>query len=97
LSKDRREYDIREGKPSSAEELAAGQRRPSGSLVPLVTVVGFGSAAALVVVACAGLPGILVLLALAGVAAFIGLQYLIWGWWLGNRIRQEEQAEEAGD
>ena len=86
-------YDVRRGKPASPEELASAEEaRRRKSMLPIFTVLGAGMAIVLVVVSCAGLAGILVLLALAGVAGFIALQYLIWGWWLGKRIRAEERA-----
>ncbi len=91
-------YDVRRGKPASPEELAsAEQDRRRKSLLPVYTVVGTGLAIVLVVVSCAGLAGILVLLALGGVVGFIALQYLIWGWWLGKRIREEEAAQGGSD
>ena len=91
-------YDVRHGKPASPEELAsAEQDRRRKSLVPVYTVVGTVMAIVLVVVSCAGLPGVLLLLALGGVVGFVALQYLIWGWWLGKRIRDEEAARDASE
>jgi Flp pilus assembly protein TadB len=91
-------YDVRRGKPASPEELAAADKdRRRESLLPVFTVVGAGMAVVLVVVSCAGLPGILVLLALAAVVGFIALQYLVWGWWLGKRIREEEAARGTSE
>lgn len=91
-------YDVRRGKPASPEELAsAEQDRRRESLLPVFTVVGTVLAIVLVVVSCAGLAGILVLLALAGVVGFVALQYLIWGWWLGKRIREEEAARGGSE
>jgi hypothetical protein len=80
-------------KPSEPDE------RPDGSsMLPFLTVVGVCVGLVLVVFACAGVPGLLLLLAICGVAAFIGLQYLAWGWWLGERIRREElEARERGE
>ena len=91
-------YDVRRGKPASPEELAsAEQDRRRKSLVPVFTVVGTGLAIVLVVVSCAGLAGVLLLMALGGVVGFIALQYLIWGWWLGKRIRAEEAARGSSE
>ena len=91
-------YDVRRGKPASPEELAsAEQDRRRKSLLPVFTVVGTGLAIVLVVVSCAGLAGILVLLALGGVIGFIALQYLVWGWWLGKRIREEEEVHGTSE
>ena len=91
-------YDVRRGKPASPEELAAAeQERRRESLLPVFTVVGTVLAIVLVVVSCAGLAGILVLLALGGVVGFVALQYLIWGWWLGKRIREEEAAQGGSE
>jgi hypothetical protein len=91
-------YDVRRGKPASPEEWAsAEQDRRRKSMLPVFTVVGAGMAVVLVVVACAGLPGLLLLAVLSAVVGFIALQYLIWGWWLGKRIREEEAARGAGE
>jgi hypothetical protein len=31
-----------------------------------------------------------------GVFAFIGLHYVVWGWWLSRMIREEVEQEERG-
>jgi hypothetical protein len=49
------------------------------------------AAISLVVVGCAGFPGLLVLGVLGAAVGFVGLQYLAWGWWLGNQIRKDEE------
>tara|TARA_B100000809_G_scaffold265173_1_gene323175 strand:+ start:1211 stop:1330 length:120 start_codon:yes stop_codon:yes gene_type:complete len=36
----------------------------------------------------------LILLAAGGLFLVAGLHYLVWGWWLGRVIREEESDEE---
>ena len=65
--------------------------------MPVITVLGFAAASVLVVFSCAGVAGLFVILAIGAVAGFIGLQYLAWGWWLGNKIRQQAQTDDDGN
>lgn len=88
-------YDVRQDRPASPEQLTrAEDDRRRRSLMPLFTVVATGSAIVLVVLSCAGIAGLYALLAIGSVAGFVALQYLAWGWWLGNKIRREEQAAQ---
>jgi hypothetical protein len=36
-----------------------------------------------------------IVLALAGVLGFAGMHYVLWGWWLSNKIRREQEAEDS--
>jgi hypothetical protein len=56
-------------------------------------MLGLGVAvlfAALVTVSL-GPVGIAIVLIGAAIFLVAGLQYLLWGWWLGKRIRQQER------
>ena len=85
--------DVPRGKPVPPDLATRVEGRgPLASLLPVLTVAGTCVGAVLVVFSCAGVPGLLAMLAIGGMAGFIGLQYLAWGWWLGEKIRREELA-----
>jgi hypothetical protein len=94
-------YDVRPEKPASPEELErARQANGQTSWVPVFSVLGFGAAVVLVVFSCAGIAGLFTLAALAAVVGFVTLHYVAWGWWLGNKIRQEaakDDERQAGE
>ncbi len=75
---------------------ARAPRGERGSLLPVLVVLGFALGAVLVIISCAGAAGVLVVLALAAGIGFIALQYLLWGWWLTNKLREEQGDEEPG-
>ena len=87
-------YDVRRGNPDfDLGTAGGGARRSQGSLLPVLMVLGFALAVIVGLIAATGLAGVYVVLALAGVLAFAGLHYVLWGWWLSNRIRQQQEAE----
>ncbi|MDG2380920.1 MAG: hypothetical protein P8N76_04545 [Pirellulaceae bacterium] len=67
------------------------------SLLPLVLafLLGGGVLAALSALTM-GFVGVIVAVVF-GMAAFIAVQYLIWGWWLGDVIRQDEAARKSSE
>jgi hypothetical protein len=86
-------YDVRRGNPQFDDQAAAAARRSQGSLLPVLMVLGFALAVIVGLIAATGLAGVYVVLALAGVLAFAGLHYVLWGWWLANRIRRQQEAD----
>ena len=65
-----------------------------GSFIPLVLAfILAGLVIAALSVLTLGFVGMVVAIVF-GMAAFIALQYLIWGWWLGQAIRDDFEAEE---
>ena len=62
--------------------------------MPVLTVFGFGAAVVLIAFSCAGVAGLFTLLAIGAVVGFVTLHYLAWGWWLGNRIRDQEPVND---
>lgn len=87
-------YDVRNVHPPLDAGPPEPPPRPKGSLFPVLVVVGFGLAMTIGLVALTGAAGLFVVLALAGVFGFAALHYVLWGWWLAKRIREEQQAEE---
>ncbi len=83
--------DAGRGKPDFS------QRRPTGSLLPVIVVAGCVVALGVVVVSCAGAAGIFALVAIGGVIGFVALHYLLWGAWLGNKLRQSREADREAD
>lgn len=75
---------------------AESPSKERGSLLPVLVVLGFALGAVLVIISCAGVAGVLVVLAIGAGIAFIGLQYLLWGWWLTKKLRDEQGDQESG-
>lgn len=90
-------YDVRRGKPDFDEGPSGGPRRSQDSWLPVMIVLGFALALVVGLIAATGLAGVYIVLALSGVLAFAGLHYLLWGWWLANKIRAREETEDADD
>ncbi len=66
----------------------------SGSFVPLMLAfIVLSAAVAVLSFLTLGFVGVILASAFA-LAAFIGFQYLLWGWWLGPMIQQSEAASE---
>ena len=67
------------------------------TLVPLVLAFLLcGAVLAALSMLTMGFVGLIVAVVF-GMAAFIALQYLIWGWWLGDVIRQDDAAREEAE
>ena len=65
-----------------------------GSFIPLVLAfILAGLVIAALSILTLGFVGMVVAIVF-GMAAFIAIQYLIWGWWLGQAIRDDFEAEE---
>lgn len=73
----------------------AEPKRPGGSLIPVLTVLGFVLAVIVVLVGFTGPAGLYVVLAISGVFGFAALHYLLWGWWLMRRLRDANEGERA--
>jgi drug/metabolite transporter superfamily protein YnfA len=65
-----------------------------GSLVPILLAILFFSLVSLVLIFLTLGSFGLILLAAGGLFLVAGLHYLVWGWWLGRVIREEESDEE---
>lgn len=87
-------YDVRNVRPPLDAGPPEPPPRPKGSLFPVLVVLGFGLAMTIGLVALTGAAGLFVVFALAGILGFAALHYLLWGWWLAQKIREDEQAEE---
>ena len=69
------------------------QESKSGSFIPLVLAFLLaGAVIATLSLLTMGFVGVIVAVVI-GLAAFIALQYLIWGWWLGKVIREDDKSE----
>jgi hypothetical protein len=84
-------HDVRRGKPDFDE--AAERARSHGSLVPVLVVLGFGVTLVVGLIALTGLAGIYIILALTGMLLFAATHYVLWGWWLTNKLRQQDESE----
>ena len=74
--------------------------RPSGSSPPgAASWFGLGlvasAVATLAMVTAVLVPWLLLVVGL--LLAFIGLQYMLWGWWLGAVIRREEAETDSAE
>ena len=76
---------------SSPPDPPASNRR---SLVPVILAILFFSLVSLVLVFLTLGSFGLILLAAGSLFLVAGLHYLVWGWWLGRVIREEESDEE---
>ncbi len=89
-------YDVRRGKPQFDPGQSSRPPRSHDSWLPVLIVLGFSAALVVGLIAATGLAGVYIVLALSGVLAFAGLHYLLWGWWLSNKIRAYED-DDADD
>jgi hypothetical protein len=88
-------YDVERDKPTKPERPPPPERRPAGgSLLPVMLVLGPVLILIVGVVAFTGLAGLLMVAVIACVPAFMVLHYLLWGYWLGKNIRDEEEAQQ---
>jgi hypothetical protein len=73
--------------------------KPSGSFVPLVTVLGFVSIMVVGLVVLAGRAGVLMMIVVAAVLALPVLHYLTWGRWLSKSLqaKRDEDEQDARD
>ena len=84
----------RQGILSASMQRSDHASRQSGSFVPLMlALIVLSAAIAVLSFLTLGFVGVILALAFA-LAAFIGLQYLLWGWWLGPLIQASEAARE---
>ena len=79
-----------ERRPPAPADAASKQQ---GSLFPVLVVLGFALGAVLVIISCAGTAGALVVVAVGAGIGFIALQYLIWGWWLTRKLKDEQRED----
>lgn len=89
-------YDTR--RPSADFEQGLASSRPArspGSLLPVLVVLGFGLLVIVGLIGLAGLAGLYIILALAGVLGFAAFHYVLWGWWLTGKLREQEESERA--
>ena len=85
-------YDVRPDK-MEFDEARGSSRRATGSFLPVAMVLGFCVLVIVVLVGFTGVAGLYIVLALAGVVGFAGLHYVLWGWWLTNKLRADEKAD----
>ncbi len=88
-------YDVRDAKPERPNIEGAGRSR--GSLMPVIVVAGFCLTLVLGLVSVAGLAGLYIVAVLFALVGFVVGHYLLWGWWLTNKLREEEQQRKASD
>ena len=69
------------------------QPRQSSAVSIVLAALGLAGICLVLFFLSGGIFGIVILMA-GGIVAFAGLQYLIWGWWLGKMIRREEEQDE---
>jgi hypothetical protein len=67
---------------------------PATLLLAAALLLALAVGLAAIVTASLGPVGIAIVLIAAGVFVVAGLQYLLWGWWLGKRIRQWDREQE---
>jgi hypothetical protein len=93
-------YDVERDKPTKPERPPPPERRSGGgSLLPVMLVLAPLLILIVGVVAFTGLAGLLMVAVIASVPAFMMLHYLLWGYWLGKNIHDEEedhQEESSG-
>ncbi len=88
-------YDVRRSKPDFDE--STQRRRSRGSMVPVLVVLGFVVSVAVGLIAMTGLAGVYIVLALAGVVGFAAMHYVLWGWWLTTKIRQQSESDDESN
>ncbi|MGD9724188.1 MAG: hypothetical protein AB7O59_23130 [Pirellulales bacterium] len=89
-------YDARFGNPEFERPQHAP--RPRGSWLPVMVVLGFIMLVVVGLIGLTGLAGIYIVVALTGVLGFAAMHYLLWGWWLTNKLRAQQEAEDdAGE
>ncbi len=86
-------YDVRDAKPERPNIEGAGRSR--GSLLPVIVVAGFGLTLVLGLVSVAGIAGLYIVAVLAALVGFVFCHYLLWGWWLTNKLREDERKRKA--
>jgi len=84
-------YDVRRGKPDF--EKAAERARSRGSLLPVLVVLAFGVTLVVGLIALTGLAGIYIILAVSCVLGFAAMHYVLWGWWLTDKLRRQDESE----
>ncbi len=70
-------------------------RKPTGSLIPVVTVLGFVLALIVTLVGFTGPAGLYIVVAISGVFAIVALHYFLWGWWLTKRLHEADETESS--
>ena len=88
-------YDVRRGEGDF--QRPGGAPRSSGSLFPVLIVFGFALMVTVGLIGLTGLAGLYIVLAFASVLAFAGLHYLLWGWWLMNKIRSQQSNDDEDE
>ena len=89
-------FDARRGNPQFERPAPpSSPPPPRGSLVPVFVVLAFVLVVVVGLVGLTGVAGLYILLAVAGVLGFAAMHYVLWGWWLGNKIRQQHESDEG--
>jgi hypothetical protein len=81
-------------KPTSTERPGGDSAPAGGSWLSIffVGVLGFATVAALAVLTLGVMPQVIILG--GAILLFVGVNYLIWGWWLGKVLPRPESDEE---
>jgi len=71
-----------------------GRRSSVGIWLALGVAVAIVATLAMIVTLAIGAPPLAAAIAIGGgVFALVGVQYLLWGWWLGPKLRREADEE----
>jgi hypothetical protein len=72
----------------------AGRRSSVGIWLALGVAVAIVGVLAMIVTLALGAPPMAAAIAIGGgLFAFVGAQYLLWGWWLGPKLRREAEGK----
>ncbi len=77
--------------------MARNEKPKSGSLIPVLTVLGGLILLVVGAAVLAGRAGLLMMLVFAAVLAIPVLHYITWGWWLSKTLGQAPPEDEASD
>ncbi len=85
-------------RPSPPQEQPPSQQAPSRSSLAVWLALGVGvlivAVLASIVALAMGAPPLAAAIAIGGgVFALVGFQYLLWGWWLGPKLRREAERD----
>jgi hypothetical protein len=87
-------YDVEREKPLPPERPRPPEDRGTGSFLPVLMVLVPLFFLIVGVVALSGLAGLYILAVIASVPAFLLMHYLLWGYWLGKNIHEDEENDD---
>jgi hypothetical protein len=94
LQSQKRVYDVEREKPLPPDRPRPQEASRGGSFLPVLMVLVPLFFLIVGVVALSGLAGLYILAVIASVPAFMLMHYLLWGYWLGKSIHEDQDEED---